>query len=283
MKTFLLGTGCQKGGTTWLFQYLKQSPQYVAGFRKEYHVFDALDVPAMAYRREATLQQAEEALARGREGGPVNAQAMMLAAMQENPAYYYDYFAGLLMTRPAGRLTADVTPSYGMLPTTRLAEIRDQLAARGVRTVALFLMRDPVDRILSHIRMQVRETPERFAKPPHELLLGRHWHPQYELRTRYDRTIAALDEVFEPQDVIFGFYEDLFSETRIREVCATLGVDFHSPRFDERHNASPPAQSVPDETVRTVAGHYREVYEAVAGRFPDVDLPALWPSLRLLD
>jgi hypothetical protein len=281
-KTFLLGTGCQKGGTTWLFQYLKQSPEYVAGFRKEYHVFDALDVPDMAYRREQLIQQAEEALARGRDGGPINAQVMMLAAMQANPVFYYDYFAGLLMTRPRGRMTADVTPSYGMLPAARLAEIRDELAVRGVRTVALFLMRDPVDRILSQIRMQVRETPERFAKPPHELLLGRHWHPQYELRTRYDRTIAALDEVFERTDIIYGFFENLFSEARIREVCTTLGIDFHPPRFDERHNASPPAQAVPDETVRVVATHYREVYETVAARFPGVDLEAVWPSMRFL-
>ena len=281
-KTFLLGTGCMKGGTTWLFQYLKTSPQYVAGFRKEYHVFDALDVPAMAHRKDRAVHDAEAALTRARSGGSVNAQVMMLAAMQADPAFYYDYFAGLLMTRPTARVTADVTPSYGLLPAARLGEIRDEFAARGVRTVALFLMRDPVDRILSHLRMQVRETPERFHKPPHELLLRRHWHPQYELRTRYDRTIAVLDSVFERQDVIYGFYEDLFSEARIREICATLGVDFHPPRFDERHNASPPARTVPDETVRAVATHYREVYDAVAGRFPELDLPALWPSMRLL-
>ena len=43
-KTFLLGVGCQKGGTTWLYDYLATSPQFKHGHRKEYHVFDAIDL-----------------------------------------------------------------------------------------------------------------------------------------------------------------------------------------------------------------------------------------------
>jgi hypothetical protein len=31
-----------------------------------------------------------------------------------------------------------------------------------------------------------------------------------------------------------------------------------------------------------IAEHYREVYEAVSARFPEVDLDALWPSARHL-
>jgi len=282
MKTFLLGTGCQKGGTTWLFQYLKSSPQYVAGFRKEYHVFDALDVPGMAYRREELNEQAEASLERGREGGPVNAQVMMLAAMQANPAFYYDYFSGLLMTRPEGRVTADVTPAYGMLSAARLSEIRDEFAARGVRTVSLFLMRDPVDRVLSQLRMQVRRKPDRFERPLHEVLLARHDQGEYAARSRYDHTIEVLDEAFQPSEVYFGFFESLFHEDRVREICALLGIDFRTPSFDVRHNASPPAVDVPEAVLRQVAISYRPIYEAVAARFPDVDLEGLWPYTRLL-
>ena len=282
MKTFLLGTGCQKGGTTWLFQYLKASPQYVPGFRKEYHVFDAIDIPGQAYRRDEVTEQAEAALARGREGGPVNAQPLLLASMLANPTYYYDYFAGLLLTRPQGRVTADVTPSYGMLAAARLSEIKDEFASRGVRTVAVFLMRDPVDRVLSQMRMQLRRKPDKFARPLQEVLLRRHALSTYAARTRYDLTIAALDEAFDQSEIFFGFYEDLFREDRIREVCRLLGIDFHKPMFDVRANASPPVRDVPEEVLRTVARSYGAVYQAVAARFPDVDLDALWPSTRFL-
>ena len=67
-KTFLLGTGAQKGGTTWLYHHLKASPQFVSGYRKEYHVFDAMDVKGQAYRRRRVLEEAEAALGRARAG-----------------------------------------------------------------------------------------------------------------------------------------------------------------------------------------------------------------------
>jgi hypothetical protein len=282
MKTFLLGTGCQKGGTTWLFQYLKASPQYVTGFRKEYHVFDAIDIPGQAYRRDEITEAAEATLARGREGKPVNAQVMLLAAMQANPEFYFDYFSGLLMTRPEGRVTADVTPSYGMLSAERLTGIQQAFAERGVRTATVFLMRDPVDRVLSQMRMQVRRKSDRFRRPLAEVLLLRHAMPGYAARTAYDQTISVVDEAFDPADVYYGFYENLFNEDRIREICALLGMDFHPPKLDVRANASPPVQDVPEETLRVVAESYRPVYEAVGRRFPDVDLEALWPYSRLL-
>lgn len=283
MKTFLLGTGCQKGGTSWLFHYLKDSPQYVNGFRKEYHVFDALDIPEQGYRRDEVFELAQSAVARGRQGGPVNAQVLHLASMYANPRFYYDYFAGLLLTRPQARVTADLTPANGMLSAARFSQIKNEFAERGVRTVSVFLMRDPVDRVLSQMRMQVRRKADRFQRPIEEVLLERHTNAEYVLRTQYDRTIAALDAAFDPDEVYYGFFENLFDEARVREICALVGIDFHAPRFDVRRNSSPPAVGVSDRVLRTVAEHYRPVYEAVGARFADVDLQHLWPYSRLLD
>jgi Sulfotransferase family len=280
-KTFLLGTGAQKSGTTWLYHYLKASPQFVSGYRKEYHVFDALDVEGQAHRRTRALDAARAAQERHGDGSPRTAQAMHLASMYADLDVYFDYFAGLLDSRTDARLTADVTPAYAMLSAERMTQIKQAFASRGVRTVSVFLMRDPVDRIVSHIRMQVREKPQRWNKPVHEVLLDRYAHRENVQRTSYHLTLAELDRAFDPSEVLIGFYEDLFSESRIREICDLVGVDFHPPMLDERQNASPPAQ-VPEELLRTVAGHYREVYEAVAARFPDLDLEALWPSTRYL-
>jgi len=278
-KTFLLGTGCQKGGTSWLFHYLKDSPQFVEGYRKEYHVLDALHVPAMEYRKKEVIEEAEAVLKRARRGGPINARKLHLASMYADPEIYFDYFTSLLTSRADARVTADVTPSYGMLPGDVLAQVKRSFADRGLRTVAVFLMRDPVDRILSHIRMKLRHNPDRFDKQAHELLLEWHTDPQYQLRTRYDETIAALDQVFADDERYYGFYETLFDVERIREICALLRIDFHPPKLDERRNASPPADA-PESTQRVVAEHYRGVYQAVAARFPEVDLERLWPSTK---
>ena len=41
-KQFILGVGCQKGGTTWIYDQLSKLEQVDFGFKKEYHVFDTL-------------------------------------------------------------------------------------------------------------------------------------------------------------------------------------------------------------------------------------------------
>ena len=262
--TFLLGVGCQKGGTAWLHRYLEASPQVDPGFRKEYHVWDSLDLASGRLARERIEAQ----------GGP---RAQFLA----EPDSYFDYFTGLL-DRPGIRLTADITPGYAALPVSRLAMVRSGFEERGVRPVAAYLLRDPVERIWSHLRMQAQRFPTMFKQQPlPEVLLERHTDANYALRTRYDHTIAALDEAFDPDAVYYGFYEDLFTRERMEEICAFLGIDFVEPEFDVRRNASErPAETVPDDTVRAVATHFADVYDAVAARFPNRDLEALWPSAR---
>jgi hypothetical protein len=282
-KTFLLGVGAQKAGTTWLHHYLARSPQCARGYRKEYHVFDSVDLPAEKWR-ERNVDMAQAELDKLRGGEPADPVHLHRASMIADPAFYYDYFTGLLRTRPRIRLTADVTPEYAMLPVERLTEIRDSFAARRVRAAALFLMRDPVDRIWSQIRMQEGRRPRRFPEPAAEMVGRLYADPLYEQWSRYEVTLRNLDEVFEPEHVHYGFYEELFDDEQVREVCRFTGIDYREPDFDRKANASAAkgVDALPDEIVEAVATHLRETYEAVADRFPDKDLRKLWPSSRFI-
>jgi hypothetical protein len=282
-KTFLLGVGAQKAGTTWLHHYLARSPQCARGYRKEYHVFDSVDLPAEKWR-ERNVDMAQAELDKLRGGEPADPVHLHRASMIADPAFYYDYFTGLLRTRPRIRLTADVTPEYAMLPVERLTEIRDSFAARRVRTAALFLMRDPVDRIWSQIRMQEGRRPRRFPEPAAEMVGRLYADPLYEQWSRYEVTLRNLDEVFEPEHVHYGFYEELFDDELVREVCRFTGIDYREPDFDRKANASAAkgVDALPDEVVEAVATHLRATYEAVADRFPDKDLRKLWPSSRFV-
>ena len=154
----MLGVGAQKAGTTWLYRYLQDSPEFAAGYRKEYHVFDTMDLPSESWSRNRNIRLAETALADLREGRPADAAVLHRMSMVGNPAYYFDYFAALLQRETGRHVTADVTPAYALLPVERLREIRQEFADRGVRAVAVFLMRDPVDRIWSQLRMQHQRT-----------------------------------------------------------------------------------------------------------------------------
>jgi hypothetical protein len=262
--TFLLGVGCQKGGTAWLHRYLEESPQVDPGFRKEYHVWDAVDLPSGRSVRERIERQ----------GGP-------RADFVRDPGAYFDYFAGLLEP-PATRLTADITPAYAELSVERLASIRDGFAERGVRPVAVFLLRDPVERVWSANRMDMARLGA-DAPEPAEVRVGHMYHhPMYEARTRYDETMARLEATFGRDRVFYGLYEQLFSPVTLQPLSAFLGIDYHEPDVDRQVNVSPKTATLPDEVVARIARHFAPVYAATQARFPDLDLASVWPSMGML-
>jgi hypothetical protein len=264
-RTFLLGVGCQKGGTAWMHRYLESSPQCDPGFRKEYHVWDALDLPSGRLARERIVNQ----------GG-------QRARFLHDQDHYFDYFSGLLGPGRA-RLSADITPAYAGLSADRLRFVRAGFETRGVRPVAVYLMRDPVERVWSAVRMDVQRRGAADADAVEARLRVVSDDDQYARRTRYDHTIGRLDETFGAGAVFYGFYERLFEVATLRDLCAFLGIDFHEPDFGRQVNVSPKDHGeLADETVRALAMRFAPVYDAVAARFPDVDLPALWPSMDYL-
>jgi len=224
MKTFLLGAGAQKAGTTWLHDYLAAAPECAAPIRKEYHVFDVLDLPGEQWLRDRIAHRAVRAARSVAAGRPRDIAALLQAAMVADPQVYVDHVTGLLHRDDLTTLTTDLTPDYALLSHERFTSIRRDFAARGVRTVAVHLMRDPVDRIWSQIRMQRQRQPEKYAEPAEDLVRERHTEPQYADRTRYDLTLAALDVAFPADDLYVGFYEELFTAAEIHRVCEVLGV-----------------------------------------------------------
>ena len=94
---FLLGVGAQKAGTTWLHAQLDRRRDADFGFLKEYHVHDALTLPAAGFsnrRRPSWLKP----------------RTWRRQRFLDRPERYYAYFAARLRRRGI-RLTGDITPS----------------------------------------------------------------------------------------------------------------------------------------------------------------------------
>ena len=192
----------------------------------------------------------------------IEKQGGQRAEFLHEPDRYFDYFSGLLEP-PAIRLTADITPGYAALSAERLTMIRAGFASRGVRPAAVYLLRDPVERIWSAARMDMRrrgdEAPR--TRDPGQPHVRR--DPMYADRTRYDLTMDALEEAFPREDVFYGFYERLFSAETLAPLCEFLGIDFHEP------DTGPAGQRVAEVRGRRPArGH------------PPHHRPALRPGLR---
>jgi hypothetical protein len=281
-RTFVLGTGCMKGGTTWLHDYLASSPRCATGYRKEYHVFDSVDLPDLAWMRHRILGRARQSLEDLEAGRPADATFLHQASLIADPSTYAGYFAGLVDSHPGTTMSLDMTPNYGLLGADRLRGVRESFGGLGVRCVSVFLMRDPVERIWSQVRMQQRRRPEQNPGSAEDLVLERYAQPEYDARTRYERTLSTLDAAFPASEVYLGLYETLFEATSLAAVCDLAGIEPPPADTETRRNASPKSAPLPESTVREVAGHFRATYEAVAARFPEADLAALWPSSRLV-
>jgi hypothetical protein len=281
-KTFLLGVGCQKGGTTWLQAYLASAPECEPGFGLEYTIFDSLDLPEHTVVRSKIFERARAGLEAVEAGTPTRPNDLLRLAMMADVRVYYDYFADLLR-RPDVRLTLDVTPNYALLPTGRLQEIRSEFTKRDARAAAVFVMRDPVERIWSQVRMHKQRGARANPTPDHVLVERRFAKSTTELRTRYEATVQRLDDVF-GDDAHYVFYEQLFAEQELRRLSDFLGIAYRPADVSQRLNVSPKeAASLPDETVRLVANHFRSTYDFVADRFGVADLGSLWPSSRFLE
>jgi hypothetical protein len=284
-RTFLLGVGAMKAGTTWLHDHLAASPQCQPGLRKEYHVFDSLDLEKEPYLLSRVVAKAHASLDAVAEARPTDPTFLVQASMIADEELYFDYFTALLSRSPETRLTLDITPGYALLSAERLARIRGSFEQRGVRAVAAYLMRDPVERIWSQVRMQKRRRPEHNPGTAEELVAQRYAEPAYAERTTYDVTVRNLDAAF-GELAAYAFYEELFApETAASELARLsgfLGIDNHDPDLGAQFNVSPRSAELPESTVREVAEHFRPTYEFVASRFPDRDLPRIWPSSRFV-
>jgi hypothetical protein len=279
-RTFLLGVGAMKAGTTWLHDHLAASPQCQPGLRKEYHVFDSLDLEREPYLLHRVVAKAHASLDEVAEARPTDPTFLVQAAMIADEELYFDYFTALFARSPETRLTLDITPGYALLSPERLARIRSSFERRGVRAVAAYLMRDPVERIWSQVRMQQRRRPENNPGTAEELVAQ-----SYAERTAYDVTVRRLDEAF-GELAAYAFYEELFdpatAASEVTRLSEFLGIDPHEPDLGAQFNVSPRSAELPESTVRAVAEHFRPTYEFVASRFPDRDLPSIWPSARFI-
>ena len=280
-KAFLLGVGCQKGGTTWIYEYLSGHPQADPGPKKGHHIFDALFIPDMqaAYQRRIAKLLAFLA----GQGPPPDAATLRSAAYLFDVQSYFDHFHYRLLRDAGIRLTADITPDYAGLPTEALAMIRDGFRSRGVPIKVLFVLRDPVERCWSHVRMlrrQAVEAGESLVHPSAEAqLIEQHATELVELRTRYDLTLERLAAVFPHEDVHVVLYEELFTEASMQALCAFLGIDWLSTDLSRRVFASPDqAPDLSADTIRRVALHYAPVYEAAAKQFGPERVARCWAS-----
>ncbi|NNE79371.1 MAG: hypothetical protein HKN18_03775 [Silicimonas sp.] len=234
MNVVLLCIGAAKAGTDWLHRQLSAHPECHLRTIKELHYFDALesgrlDNEMTKHRREQdnllrhlaadhSVPDADQA----RRLADRTAWIKHLKSGQEDLPGYLAY---LNEGASAGQVVGEMTPSYALLPTDRLRAMAEM--APDVRFV--YLLRDPVERLWSHVRMiAVRRDPngkltrQRAARILARTIAGE--EEQIACRSDYADTLARLTKAVPGPQVLVDVFEEMVKGDGLLRLCSFLGI-----------------------------------------------------------
>ncbi len=271
-RTFLLGVGAHKAGTTWLHHYLASHPQVYMSPVKEMHFFGNRFEPENAWPYTRFRRRLREKKQHSDGKGKTFTALRARLAMGGDMKAYRRFFRWRVQDE---KVFGEITPAYALLDVKELEYAR----SRFDQVRVIFLMRNPADRLWSHMRFS-----EDFdtIDDLENRLDGITQEPAYAERIDYARTIQNLQQVFTPEQVHFEFYEHLFTDAAIQRLCNFLQIDYQPANFDKKLNVSTKLPLSPLLRPKVVAD-LRDQYEFVTNRF-GASVPQNWRNdLALLD
>ena len=206
-----------------------------------------------------------------------------MICFHNNISSYYKYFEGLYSSSELITTVGDITPSYAGLSSKILSTIKYNLEAIGFAVKVIFLMRDPVERIWSSVRMGKRNSKSlvKKKKSDEELISNFYKTKNYFRKTSYDKTIINLEKVFDPNMIFYSLYEDLFKKETIDRLIKFAEIDMIYENFDldSYSNSSPKKEFISEELKSEIVNYYSPVYKFISSRF---DVQEKWKSINLL-
>lgn len=281
--TVLFCVGATKAGTSWFHRFLAGHPDCRMRSVKELHYFDAL-TPDVRLSRVAKHIQAQNRISAGLDNADPAALANKLRQISDREHLievfqteegadeaYLQYLHGSGGTE---KLVGDVTPSYSLLDAGEIQRMAN--LAQDVRF--LYLLRDPIDRLWSHIRMVAgRNAPNRQLTRENadmlfdSVLAGR--VTQISVRSDYRSAIEKLRAFIMPAKLKFAFFEDLFSNQSIANICDFLGISRQPAPMDRVVHRGGSLQMLDEQRMRA-REWLASQYDFVQANFDTI--PAQW-------
>lgn len=238
------------------------------GRKKEYHVWDALDLPFM-HRHRITKPSLLHLALRSRRA--------LIYRLQNSEDFYFNYFNSLYT--PTVDLTADITPSYGGLTSQRLRFIKDGFGKLGVHCKVLLLIRDPVKRDKSAVRYNLdrRDYGEGIEPGTEDFCeaLDQYYKSDHaRIRSSYDQIISNVDEVFDSTDFYIGVYENMFDPEEVIRLSEFIGVEPDLGYTSVKVNRTKSDTRDCGALEARIRDHYQAVYDFCFDRVPATKM--LW-------
>lgn len=194
---------------------------------------------------------------------------VMRKLMQKSDLVYASYFKRLVNEKTY--VTGDITPSYAFLDANAFSHVKALLEKHSFDVKVIFIMRNPVERMWSMLRMMKRRQAEKgIIIEDLELqkqMLGVFDEPAMFAGSNYIQTIKNLEAVFPQSSIHYEIYEDLFNNASLEKLQTFLGFPLEGVDFQKRVNVSP-SVSLPSDIRAKVKKQLIEQYEFCNKRFP---------------
>lgn len=245
-QTLIYCVGAAKAGTSWLFDYLYSHPETYFPAVKELNYWNSVAMGSGEYYRDVLAGRKAAIAARHAVTRDEDIAAYQLQSMadleewlltfdgqsRDDRAYLGFIGAGL----EDARLVGDFSPGYALLSPEWFAEM-----ARVHENVKfLYLLREPVDRIWSHFRMNAGGDAAAAGEMVEGFLAG--GERNVARRSNYRRTVQRLEAAVPAERLHVELYERLFSDEALGRICSFLGIETRPADYAKRVHGSPSAK-----------------------------------------
>lgn len=259
--------GAQKAGTTWLSQMIERHPDVWIPPVKELHYFDYVHLKEMNIpkRRLESLKSAIDRKVTKRNVSIKHLNYLSKLALTEN---YDDEYYLSLFDMADKNVIGEFTPNYSMLPVNGVKHIKSLLGSVKI----IFIMRNPIQRAWSFARMLARRRLEKGEEISVQAWMRIVDKPGNKKRTNYKETIEVYESVFDAEQILYLFYDDICYEPLklLEKVCLFLEVDYDENLFSQfvkkRYNVNP-AIDIPPKVLSFLQQEFGEQEEFVRNRF----------------
>ncbi len=264
-RTFFLGVGAQKAGTTWLSFYLRDHPEVYFSPIKEMHFWGNRNRddnwPQSMFRKKLAKRESE--MLENPDLPQKGAVALRDRIRMGTSIGGYRRFFRRRVTHE--QVFGEITPAYCALEREELALIRREYPGAKV----IFLLRNPVDRMWSQLRFSEKFETLEELEPKVDGAFGKKLY-----RERYDYVSAMrnLRAEFPAQNLHFQFYEHLFTPEAINGICRFLEIEPLPAKFERSRNVSvkmPLSPALRSRMIHQLADQYTYCRDLFAGQLPE--------------
>ena len=259
-KTFFLGIGAAKSGTSWLYDYLNSHPEVSPGPIKEMHVLNSAG-------NQGFLKAVHQLPWHRFSGRKWLKENLWKAYYRANWDRYFSVYCRALKTNC--KATGEISTSYLSIDVNTLNFVKQRFMGIGVRTAGILVLRDPIEQLISSLKFKKRLSKENKYKESIDLSLDVMFSRAIEnisetQANHYESALSAITQAFDEEARFVELYENLFNQESLDHLCDRLMIARFPGRFAKRVNETITTESVCSFDVQTARNILDPAYRATA-------------------